>query len=286
MPSIILQKMGLSSKPNPYMNPYHPGHVRFRKRPDTSASTSSSSSDAQPVNRTPPPRQPFSTQQSSSDMLAEARTSAGRDLVTGRSLQQHPASSIRPVSSVSNLQQTPQQHQLNQYRNSNSSTSTPQLSRISLVSSLDLYDYPLPPSPPSPSLTPPLPPPKSPKRQSQSSRNSQHQHNSPQTHYHHNQNPHHHQKHEQQRIKAPSSRLSLADQLRQVEAEERTMYQNRSLAAPRTMGSKYELFTQEMARKRDEEMRIRVARGGLEYYAPERRLEEFYGAGAGAGVAN
>ncbi len=283
MPSIILQKMGLSSKPNPYMNPYHPGHVRFRKRPDTSASTSSSSSDAQPVNRTPPPRQPFSTQQSSSDMLAEARTSAGRDPLTGRSLQQHPASGIRPVSSVSNLQQPQQQqHQLNQYRNSNSSTSTPQLSRISLVSSLDLYDYPLPPSPPSPSLTPPLPPPKSPKRQSQSSQT--HYHQNPQIH--HNQNPHHHQKHEQQRTKATSSRLSLADQLRQVEAEERTMYQNRSLAAPRTMGSKYELFTQEMARKRDEEMRIRVARGGLEYYAPERRFEEFYGAGAGAGVAN
>ena len=44
------------------------------------------------------------------------------------------------------------------------------------------------------------------------------------------------------------------------------------------MGSKYELFAQEMIKRRDEETRARVAIGGQEYYAPERTLEEYYNA--------
>jgi hypothetical protein len=45
------------------------------------------------------------------------------------------------------------------------------------------------------------------------------------------------------------------------------------------MGTKYDLFAAEMVRRRDEEVRIRLARGGVEYYAPERVVREFYGGG-------
>lgn len=70
----------------------------------------------------------------------------------------------------------------------------------------------------------------------------------------------------------------MAD-LRQVEEEERTAYQNRAGASKQTTGSKYDLFVQESLAKRNEEARVRAARGGVEYYAPERRIEEFYSGG-------
>lgn len=64
--------------------------------------------------------------------------------------------------------------------------------------------------------------------------------------------------------------------LKQVEEEQRTAFQSRAVQSKQTTGQRYELSVQEMVKKRDEESRARAARGGLEYYAPERRLEEFY----------
>ncbi|KAH7398279.1 hypothetical protein BKA66DRAFT_452759 [Pyrenochaeta sp. MPI-SDFR-AT-0127] len=75
-----------------------------------------------------------------------------------------------------------------------------------------------------------------------------------------------------------NERNPLAD-LRQVEKEERTAYQNRAVASKQTTGNKYELYVQEALAKREEEARVRAARGGIEYYAPERRLEEYYSGG-------
>ena len=169
MPSLFA-KIGLSSKPNPYMNPHHPGHNSARKKVAQPGKTGTHpATNAHPSSVSLPlPRQ--ASPRGSSDFLAEARNSAGRNPVTGR------------------------------------------------------------------------------RAGGPSQRNN------------------------------TLSRVSLADELRQVEAEERTMYQNRSLAQIRTMGSKYELYAQAMVKQREEEMRIRAARGGVEYYAPERTLSEFYSA--------
>ena len=168
MPSLFA-KIGLSSKPNPYMNPHHPGHNSSRKKvPQTGTANPASNAQQSSVSLPLPPRQ--ASPRGSSDFLAEARSSAGRNPVTGRR-----------------------------------------------AGGLDQRNNTL-------------------------------------------------------------SRASLADELRQVEEEERTMYQNRSLAQVRTMGSKYELYAQAMIKQREEEMRIRAARGGVEYYAPERTLSEFYSA--------
>lgn len=75
--------------------------------------------------------------------------------------------------------------------------------------------------------------------------------------------------------RSATERTSLED-LRQVEQEERTAYQNRARLSKITMGSRYDLFAAQMRQKQEDEARIRAARGGLEYYAPERRFEEFY----------
>jgi hypothetical protein len=45
------------------------------------------------------------------------------------------------------------------------------------------------------------------------------------------------------------------------------------------MGSRYELFAREERSRRGEEIRLVKARGGLEYYAPERSVSEFYAGG-------
>lgn len=71
---------------------------------------------------------------------------------------------------------------------------------------------------------------------------------------------------------------SLAD-LRQVEEEERTCFQSRAAKYKPTTGQRYDLYVQESLAKRDAESRARAARGGHEYYAPERSLEEFYSRG-------
>ncbi|KAL6710232.1 hypothetical protein ACN47E_009178 [Coniothyrium glycines] len=66
---------------------------------------------------------------------------------------------------------------------------------------------------------------------------------------------------------------------RHIEQEERTCYQSRAAHSKQTTGHKYDLFVQESLAKRDAENRVRAARGGHEYYAPERRLEEYYSRG-------
>jgi hypothetical protein len=61
---------------------------------------------------------------------------------------------------------------------------------------------------------------------------------------------------------------------------EQSAYLARANQTKQTTGMRYEMFASEERRKREEEERIRRARGGVEFYAPERRIEEFY-AGAG-----
>lgn len=73
-----------------------------------------------------------------------------------------------------------------------------------------------------------------------------------------------------------SERNPLAE-LRQVEEEERTAFQSRSVQSKQVSGHRYDLFVQEMVARRETEARVRAARGGQEYYAPERHVEEFYG---------
>lgn len=46
-----------------------------------------------------------------------------------------------------------------------------------------------------------------------------------------------------------------------------------------TTGSRYDLVASEERRMREEAERIIKTRGGLEFYAPERRMEEFYSGG-------
>ncbi|KAH7088945.1 hypothetical protein FB567DRAFT_522667 [Paraphoma chrysanthemicola] len=62
-------------------------------------------------------------------------------------------------------------------------------------------------------------------------------------------------------------------------SQERSAYLNRAMQSTQTTGSRYELFAQEERRRRDEEIRLIRARGGLEYYAPERSVSEFYAGG-------
>ncbi|KAH7068969.1 hypothetical protein BKA63DRAFT_421952 [Paraphoma chrysanthemicola] len=62
-------------------------------------------------------------------------------------------------------------------------------------------------------------------------------------------------------------------------SQERSAYLNRAMQSTQTMGSRYELFAQEERRRRDEEIRLIRARGGVEYYAPERSVSEFYAGG-------
>lgn len=61
--------------------------------------------------------------------------------------------------------------------------------------------------------------------------------------------------------------------------EEPTAYTFRSSQTPQTMGSRYDLFSAEERRRMEVEEKIRIARGGQEFYAPERRVEEFYAEG-------
>lgn len=68
-------------------------------------------------------------------------------------------------------------------------------------------------------------------------------------------------------------------QVRQGGQDERTVYQARAAHSERATGNQYDLTVQEMAAQRAREARERAARGGVEYYAPERRVEEFYAGG-------
>jgi hypothetical protein len=61
--------------------------------------------------------------------------------------------------------------------------------------------------------------------------------------------------------------------------QEPTAYAFRAAQTPQTMGTRYDLFSSEERRRMEREEKIRIARGGQEFYAPERRMEEFYAEG-------
>jgi len=53
-------------------------------------------------------------------------------------------------------------------------------------------------------------------------------------------------------------------------------YQNRAGQTAQTTGSRCDLFSSQERERLEREEAIRVARGRAEFYAPERRVEEFY----------
>ncbi|KAF2032744.1 hypothetical protein EK21DRAFT_60521 [Setomelanomma holmii] len=61
--------------------------------------------------------------------------------------------------------------------------------------------------------------------------------------------------------------------------QERSAYMNRASQTKQTTGSRYELFAQEERHRREGELKLIKARGGVEYYAPERSVSEFYTGG-------
>lgn len=62
-------------------------------------------------------------------------------------------------------------------------------------------------------------------------------------------------------------------------AADPTAYQSRASQIPPNMGTRYDLFSGEERARMEREEKIRIARGGKEYYAPERRIGEFYAGG-------
>lgn len=86
----------------------------------------------------------------------------------------------------------------------------------------------------------------------------------------------------------PQSQPNLPQSSRQAQAQssatergavEQTAYQSRASQIPPNMGTRYDLFTKEERQRMEREEKIRIARGGQEYYAPERRIGEFYAGG-------
>ncbi|KAF1945218.1 hypothetical protein EJ02DRAFT_419747 [Clathrospora elynae] len=74
-----------------------------------------------------------------------------------------------------------------------------------------------------------------------------------------------------------SERQQHLAEVRQSATDERTAYRDRAAKTQQTPGQRYDLFVQEMVAKRDgDAVALRAVRGGAEYYAPERRVEEFY----------
>lgn len=57
---------------------------------------------------------------------------------------------------------------------------------------------------------------------------------------------------------------------------ERSAYLNRASQTSVVSGSRYDLLSAEEKRKREEKERMGRVVGGVEFYAPERRVEEFY----------
>ena len=62
-------------------------------------------------------------------------------------------------------------------------------------------------------------------------------------------------------------------------SKERSAYLNRASQTRVSSGNRYDLRAAEEVRKREEEERMRRAMAGVEFYAPERRVEEFYAGG-------
>jgi hypothetical protein len=60
---------------------------------------------------------------------------------------------------------------------------------------------------------------------------------------------------------------------------ELSAYLSRASRTPPTTGTRYDLFSSEERKRIEREEQIRIARGGVEFYAPERRVEEFYANG-------
>lgn len=78
------------------------------------------------------------------------------------------------------------------------------------------------------------------------------------------------------------ARLNAAGASRGVQARppvESSAYLNRASKIQPTSGKRYDIISYEERKMRDEQERIRKAMGGTEFYAPERRVEEFYADG-------
>lgn len=58
--------------------------------------------------------------------------------------------------------------------------------------------------------------------------------------------------------------------------DELSAYLNRSSQTTQRTGNRYDLISRECQMQRENDERIRAARGGVEYYAPERQVSEFY----------
>lgn len=57
---------------------------------------------------------------------------------------------------------------------------------------------------------------------------------------------------------------------------EMSAFLNRSSQSPQNTGNRYDLFSRECQAQQEYDERVRAARGGVEYYAPERQVSEFY----------
>jgi hypothetical protein len=64
-------------------------------------------------------------------------------------------------------------------------------------------------------------------------------------------------------------------------SDERTAFASRAAMTKQTTGNKYDLFMQMMAEKKNKEEMAHGNVGKTEYYAPKRRVSEFYAGGVG-----
>jgi hypothetical protein len=71
------------------------------------------------------------------------------------------------------------------------------------------------------------------------------------------------------RLPAQSSRANV----------ELSAYLNRAKQTAQTTGTRYDLFSRQEREKFEREEKVRIARGGTEFYAPERRIEEYFAEG-------
>lgn len=88
-----------------------------------------------------------------------------------------------------------------------------------------------------------------------------------------------HSSNQRQTTAQPRAQATSSPTLNPSSGEDPTAYTFRASQTPQTMGSRYDLFSAEERRRMEVEEKIRIARGGQEFYAPERRLEEFYAKG-------
>ncbi|KAF2829395.1 hypothetical protein CC86DRAFT_368413 [Ophiobolus disseminans] len=60
---------------------------------------------------------------------------------------------------------------------------------------------------------------------------------------------------------------------------ERSAYLGRASQTALVCGKRYDLVSAEQRKKREEEEKLKKVMGGVEFYAPERKVGEFYGGG-------